>query len=306
VQVVPVATGDALDTYARVLAEVMPESAETREEMEYGDATYPGAVRFLALEAGAVVGAAGAERIFSFPPEFDGLWAYLAVLPSSRGRGVGTALHRSISAAARTAGKSALHFAVTDVRPEGVDWLARRGYREIERTGTVTLDLAGLATPAIEPPPGVAIVSLAERPDLTEQVYEMSPEVLGDIPGTDEPFDAGTYEEFRRGCIEAPGTPLSAFLVALEDGDLAGYARMVIPAGRPATGLHAMTGVRRSSRGRGIATALKRAQIAWAIEAGLAELETENNVENGPMRAVNARLGYRPGPTWLVMRGPLT
>ena len=61
---------------------------------------------------------------------------------------------------------------------------------------------------------------------------------------------------------------------------------------------HDMTAVGRRWRGRGVATALKRATIAWAIEHGLDTLETGNDVDNGPMRAVNveARLSPDPGP----------
>ena len=66
-----------------------------------------------------------------------------------------------------------------------------------------------------------------------------------------------------------------------------------------------MTAVRRAYRGRGIAGALKRATIGWAVEHDLEALETGNDVENAPMRAVNAMLGYSPTPDWIGLRGPL-
>ena len=66
-----------------------------------------------------------------------------------------------------------------------------------------------------------------------------------------------------------------------------------------------MTAVRPAWRGRGIATAIKRATIAWAIDNGLAALETGNDEHNAPMRAVNARLGYRPIPDSVGLQGPL-
>ena len=68
---------------------------------------------------------------------------------------------------------------------------------------------------------------------------------------------------------------------------------------------HDMTATGRRWRGRGVATALKLATIAWAIEHGLEILETGNDPENGPMRAVNIKLGYQPIPDMLTMRGPL-
>ena len=65
-----------------------------------------------------------------------------------------------------------------------------------------------------------------------------------------------------------------------------------------------MTAVGRRYRGRGIATALKRATIAWAVEHGLEALETGNDDENAPMRAVNSSWATSPIPDMLRMRGP--
>ena len=66
-----------------------------------------------------------------------------------------------------------------------------------------------------------------------------------------------------------------------------------------------MTGVKRAWRGRGIARALKCAEIAWAMRAGYRQLETSNEVRNEPIRRLNARLGYRTAPGRVMMQGPL-
>ena len=63
--------------------------------------------------------------------------------------------------------------------------------------------------------------------------------------------------------------------------------------------------VKRAWRGRGIATALKNAQIAWAAENGFRRLVTYNDEANLSMRGVNARLGYEPQPPVVLVRGPL-
>jgi GNAT superfamily N-acetyltransferase len=75
--------------------------------------------------------------------------------------------------------------------------------------------------------------------------------------------------------------------------------------GRTDMAWHDMTAVLPAYRGRGIAKALKRATIAWAIDNGLVVLETGNDVENAPMRAVNLGLGYEPIPDEVGFRGPL-
>lgn len=67
-----------------------------------------------------------------------------------------------------------------------------------------------------------------------------------------------------------------------------------------------MTGVARDWRGRGIATALKRATIDWALANGVGALAGANDTVNAPMRAVNSRLGYQPQPDEIQFRGPLS
>jgi GNAT superfamily N-acetyltransferase len=66
-----------------------------------------------------------------------------------------------------------------------------------------------------------------------------------------------------------------------------------------------MTGVRRAFRGRGIASALKRAEIAWAKQAGYETLETNNEVRNEPIRRLNERHGYTVRPGLVVMHDSL-
>ena len=63
--------------------------------------------------------------------------------------------------------------------------------------------------------------------------------------------------------------------------------------------------MKRAWRGCGIARALKRAEIAWAKSAGYERLSTTNELRNEPIRRLNERLGYRPVPGRIFLRGPL-
>jgi RimJ/RimL family protein N-acetyltransferase len=62
-----------------------------------------------------------------------------------------------------------------------------------------------------------------------------------------------------------------------------------------------MTAIKRAWRGRGIAKALKRAQIGWAKANGIERLEATNEERNTAMQRINSSLGYRqvPGRVWL-------
>jgi GNAT superfamily N-acetyltransferase len=299
-------TADAdLGAIAAIVNAVTPDDPASIDEMRWADATYPGAVRFLAELDGRPIGVATIGRIYMHPPEFDALWATVAVVAQARRQGVGGELLAAASDRARALGKGWLHVQVGDVRPEGLEFLAHRGFAEYERAKLVRLELAGPAPPSIAPPPGTRLTTLAERPDLVEGVHLVALEAFPDIPGGDEPDAAGDLAEFRARDVDRPAIPPDAFFVGLEaaTGRVIGYASLMMLPGSRTVAWHDMTAVVREWRGRGLAGALKRATIGWAIDNGLVALETGNDVDNAPMRAVNARLGFQPLPDLVVMRG---
>jgi GNAT superfamily N-acetyltransferase len=107
--------------------------------------------------------------------------------------------------------------------------------------------------------------------------------------------------------VDRPTIPADGFFVAVDRASdlVVGYASVIVAQGAPTLAYHDMTAVLRAYRGRGIARQLKHATIAWAIRSGLERMETGNDLDNAPMRAVNARLGYRPRPDEVILRGPL-
>jgi mycothiol synthase len=301
--------GDAdLATFADIVNETAPDDPTSVDEMRWSSAAFPGVSRLIIEAGGRPVGAASVGRIYVFPPDFDAFWARINVVPDARRQGHGTALLVAVSQRARAAGKVALHIPASDGRPDGVDFLAHRGFREYERNKTVHLDLAGMTPPPVDLPVGVSLTTLAERPDLIEGVHAVANETYADIPGGDTPMAAGDLGEFRVRDVDRPSIPPAAFFIATEDGTgrVVGYANLLLqPPHRRRIAWHAMTAVTREWRGRGLATSLKRATIGWAIADGLDVLEAGNDTDNVAMRAVNARLGYVPSPDHLVMRGPL-
>ncbi len=294
-----------LEAIAALVSSVTPESPTSVEEMRWQEANYPGR-RFVAEDDGRIVGSASAGRIYMYPPEFERYWFGIEVLPEHRRQGIGSALLAAASAHARDMGKTGLETSLSEIRTEGLEFLGHRGFVEIERSKSVRLDLTGLVPPAIVRPSGIEITTLAARPELLSGVHEVAELAFPDIPSADEPMAAGTLDEFRIRDVDRPGIPREAFQVALDGttGEVVGYASLMYLPGRKDIAWHDMTAVRPSYRGRGIAIALKQATIHWAIDTGLNALDTGNDVENAPMRAVNARLGYTPLPDEIVLKGP--
>lgn len=234
------------------------------------------------------------------------------VLPAYRRRGIGTALLREGSAHARSLGRTALVTEVFEDDGETLAFVARRGFVEIERQKAVALELAGSAPPAPEAPPGVEIVSRAERDGLERGMHAAGLEAGRDIPGRDggvgstEPRGKQrhepTFEEWRDFEIGRPSRDPRLGFVALVDGEVVGHGSVDVIGG---VGYHGLTAVRRAHRRRGIARALKLHQIAAARALGLPRLVTESEERNEPMRRLNESLGYRPVPGMVVLRGPL-
>lgn len=305
---VRVAAGnDDLAAYASVVNAADPANPTSLPELRWSDATYPGGRRFLAESGGRVVGAATTGRIYVYPPDHPDAWLGIAVLRDERRRGIGTALWAAASAHARAGGKTGFQLEVDETSTDGLAFLEHRGFTALERSRVVRLDLAGLDAPDPEVPPGIAITTLAERPELVAGAHAVAVASFGDIPHGGTPMAAGDLAEFVGRDVERPGIPRDGFFLALDgrDGGVVGYASLYLSPGDPTTAWHDMTAVLPAARGRGVARALKQATVRWAIAGGLAALETGNDPANAPMRAVNARLGYRPLPDRITFRGPL-
>jgi GNAT superfamily N-acetyltransferase len=202
---------------------------------------------------------------------------------------------REASAAARGIGKDGLEVWTTDETPEVVPFLEQREYEIVRRYRITELDLAGAPDPG---PPAFPLTTFAARPDLAETLYEIACEAYPDQPGRAEqrmpPFD-----DWRSWGLDPH--PADAYFIAIDGDRVLGYGYLHVDGDR---GTHGFMALRREARGRGIAGAIKRAQIAWAREHGLVSLRTATELRLASMLSLNERLGYRPLYTELVLRGP--
>jgi GNAT superfamily N-acetyltransferase len=197
------------------------------------------------------------------------------------------------SAKARALGKTGLEVWTTTRTPEVVAFLDPRGYEEVRRYVISELDVASAPVPE---PPRFAITTFAERPDLADELFALARVAYADQPGRSESrIDEAWYEWGLR--AQAGG----AYFIALEDGFVLGYGYLELDREQWRSGFMA---VRRDARGRGVAGAIKRAQIAWAKEHGIATLQTANEARLDSMLALNRRVGYRRLYEEIVLRGP--
>jgi GNAT superfamily N-acetyltransferase len=264
--------------------------------------------RFLAVNEGdEALATATAGRIWMHEASYARYWLGIWVLPAVRRLGVGSALYRAVSDVARANGKTGFQTEVSEVHEDGHAFLRNRGFVETGRTKLVRLDLAGLEPPVPAPPVGIELTTLEERPDLLRSVHRVAVEAFPDIPTAGEPVAALSFEEFVARDVDRTDVPKAAFALAVDTttDEVAAYANLRYAPGSRTLAWHDMTAVRPAYRGRGLALACKQAVIAWAIGTGITTLETGNDTANAPMRAVNAKLGYRPIPDSVDLEGPL-
>jgi GNAT superfamily N-acetyltransferase len=230
--------------------------------------------------------------------------ADVRVVTNERGKGLGGALLARLGAWADDRGCGELIGGVRELDAESLAWTRRRGYVEVGRNSRLVLDLASVQAPDVDPPEGISVTTWAERPDLIEDVYTIACEAYPDVPGEEDEV-MPSFDDWLSMDMQGTGDRPEATFIALAGNDVVGYAKFSISNARPGVAMHDMTGVRRSFRGRGIAGALKRAEIAWAKDNGFTRLETQNEERNEPIRRLNERHGYVPEPGHVVVRGPI-
>jgi GNAT superfamily N-acetyltransferase len=234
----------------------------------------------------------------------DVVFALITVLEPHRRQGVGRALFEVVSEWARARRIGVLESFVDEAEAASLAFATERGFEAVERFERLVLELTAVGDLAPTAAEDVQIVRWDGDEATARGAYAVALEAYRDEPdGEDnivEPYEAWLAHDFARLATTAPT------FVALVDGEVVGYSQLTMTRARPGEAAHAFTGVKRSWRGRGVATALKRTQIRWAKENGVERLATQNEERNAPMLKINERLGYRSIGARLLVRGPVS
>ena len=280
-----------LDAWVAVKNAVVPNEPVTAEQVR--NSNEEGRLLLLAEEDGVVSGCAIAGL-----SNFGGK-AFIAVrvLPEFRRRGLGRALFDVCADHARSLGRDGVNAFVYADEPHSIAFAEQLGLTDVD------YQLEQVRQVGDEPPveSDVQVRALgADREALLARVWEeVAQEAYEDLPLPGEV----TYKQdvFLR---EEATRPDGSF-VALEGDAIVGYAGLVEHANGDAIAEHGLTAVRRDRRRRGIARALKRAQLHWAAQNGVAELVTWTQRGNEGMQALNRSLGYVDKSKVITFQGPL-
>jgi ribosomal protein S18 acetylase RimI-like enzyme len=289
-----------LERWVATRNEVIRDDPVSANRMALIRASELGRVDLLVCEEGEPV---GTGMLAGDPNSLESSYPYVEVTVPERhrGRGIGTAIARALSQHVRALGKEGLHCDAREHDAYSIAFLVRRGFTEVGRIPLLALELADVEPEAHDPPEGVELTWLADRPDVLEGMFGVAtttyPEHGGHIAK-----EAGTLQEWQLYELGDPRLLFDMTAVALAGEAVVGFATMVrLPDG--VTGAHRITTVLPEWRRRRIGTALTCAQVAAAKRAGLGTLIVWQRTEL--TRRLHESLGYRPRAVSIDFHGPL-
>jgi mycothiol synthase len=278
IEVRPAETDADLEGWIRVKRAVFPnESAWTVQE--FRERYDPDEIVLVAELDSQIVGAG-----FAGPSDVQGQ-GFVAprVHPDARRRGVGAAMLHQLTEHVAGLGFDKASASVDD---DGSRAFAERfGFREADREVEQVVSLPA-ELPAAPLPDGVEVMSIAYRPELLREAYALAQ----DEGYADMAIDGNVVIPLDVWLRDEATEPGGSF-VALDNGRIVGFSGLMRH-DNPGVAEDGLTVVARDWRRRGLASALKRLELAWAAENGFTEVLTWTQRRNDGMRAVNERLGY--------------
>jgi len=244
-------------------------------------------------------------------PEFgvaQGKYGFsIAVRPDQQGKGIGSAIYRRMMTTLEGRPLLRLTTGTSEDNDDAVRFLERFGFRQVQRDPIALLDLG-----AFDAAPFSGIWERMARqriqilplnraavffPDWQRRIWELDWALIQDLKSFKNQARK-PFEQFQRTVLGRRYFNPASWFVALDGAQWVGICRLMDMKNEPHTLYHGLTGVVRSHRRRGIATALKISAIEYAWQSGARFLETETE-EASPIHALNLRLGYIPQPAWL-------
>ena len=199
-------------------------------------------------------------------------------------------------------------------RPKVIEFLEQNGFIRTMRYPISQIDLDTFDPTTFDDKvnacidSGIEIINVVQLKqdhpdDWNKLYYDLENAILKDVPMPDEhvpdPLDL-----FTKSVFEHPSFMPEAHFLARENGQYVGLScvwKHMTDDTRLFTGL---TGVLRSHRRRGVATALKVSALSFAKERGVKFVKTDNE-ENNPMYDLNMQLGFTPLPAYVDFEKPL-
>jgi GNAT superfamily N-acetyltransferase len=245
-------------------------------------------VRLVAVDGRRVVGCAELNEAL---PGFAGRSVLRVVVdPQWCRQGIGAELSAQLIAAAEGRPR-VLRVVVLDDDPQSRRFVERRGFRLVQHSLGLVLDLASVP-PRCAAEPGLRVWPLPDHPGDADWVrlHEAFVACCADTPDLEGVMPPSDF-------LEALVTLPAGALVGHLDGRVAAFIAAYPEDAQ--TWRIALTGVAPALRRRGLGRAMKLALEDVARRHGARRITTDNLSDNAPILALNRSLGYAPGRgTW--------
>lgn len=237
----------------------------------------------------------------------------IALLPECRDVGFERPIFEHLIQVSKSAGGLVATAYLRDERKGRVEVLKELGFECIMRDPMSQVDLGAFDPSPFEPKlrdvesQGIVLRAISELEavgvDWVPSAHELAFELLQDVPLPDTPRQM-PLEEFRDWVKNTPFWFPDGWFVALDGERWVGQSQLSPYTANSDFAMTGLTGVVRSHRRRGIATALKVTALRRAKELGVRFVRTGNE-EHNPMLQLNLRLGFRELYAMLAYRKKL-
>jgi GNAT superfamily N-acetyltransferase len=225
------------------------------------------------------------DRLVAYAEAF-GDRAEADVLPSHRGRGIGTALLRWTEAKARRDGSASLSQTVTDVRTDAADLFRRHGYRPTETAWLLQIRFDDGPPPTAVPPEGITIRPFRRGVD-EPAAYRVIEDAFNEWPGR----TPQSFEEWASYFPSHPSFAPELSPLAFDGDELVG-ASLYLDYADTDEGWVQQLATRVTHRHRGIARALLHQAFANAYASGKRACGLSTNSSTGAL-SLYEKVGMR-------------
>ena len=246
----------------------------------------------------------------SWTPVPGKFWIYVQVHPDHQRRGYGRAIYDHVVGVLSEKKPTIFDSWTREDKADAVSFLTKRGYEQVMRGQNSRLTLAEFDASKFADvvervrESGVRIVPLTELKeedsDWRMKLWELDWLLSLDVPEVDEPKKR-EFEVYCRQTFDKPTFFPEGFFVALDGDEYVGVSMLELNLAEPTKLQTDLTGVIRSHRRKGIATALKVHALTKARTTEAQFVDTDNEEKN-PMYPLNVKLGFKPTPGWVHMR----
>jgi ribosomal protein S18 acetylase RimI-like enzyme len=262
--------------------------------------------RILAEENGRVVGFAKyGQPWWSFE---EGKYFFgIEVHPDWHDKGVAEALYEQVMEALRDCAPTQLISDCVEDQQYIVNLLGTEDYKAVMRVPRSELDVqlfdgsrfAVICNRVRDA--GIRVDNLAviatQDANWKRKLWHLEWELLQDVP-TPAPLTRMPFEQWQKRFLGSPNFTFDGQTVAREGDRFVGMSGIWTSEADPKKLYTGLTGVVRSYRRRGIATAMKVNGIRFAQSKGIEVIETDNE-ENNPMLDLNKQLGFKEKPAFV-------